>query len=275
MSDSTDTAGDDGATGDGVGVAVGRDGDVAVLSLQRPAAANALDLHGARALRDAVIGIRGDASVRAVLLRGEGARFSAGGDVNWFATRLDDLSEALAEITAAIHDAVAELMALPVPVVVAVQGSAAGAGLALVLAADLAVVGESARFVAAFTGIGLSPDTGTSWLLPRAVGHRRAAEMLLTNRVVDAQTALDWGLVHRVVPDDDVQSEAAALATTLAAGPTAAFAATKELLATSSESFDAHLTRERDTMMRLGWTDDGVEGVAAFVARRPPRFEGR
>jgi len=260
---------------DDLGVSIRRDGAVAVLSLDRPDAANALDLDGARALRDAIIGIRDDASVRAVLLRGEGPRFSAGGDVQWFGTRLDDLPDALAEITAAIHDAVTELTGLPVPVVVAVRGSAAGAGLALVLAADLVVAGDSARFVTAFTALGLSPDTGTSWLLPRAVGHRRAAELLLTNRALDAQTALEWGLVHRVVADEAVDGEARALAATLAEGPTAAYAATKELLAVSSADFDQHLTRERESMIRLGHTIDGVEGVAAFVARRPPRFEGR
>lgn len=257
------------------GVRLTTAGAVAVVTLDRPSVANALDLDAAAALARAVGAVAADRSVRAVVLRGEGPRFCAGGDVGWFAGRTGDLPAALADITAAIHDAVQGLAQLAVPVVAAVRGSAAGAGLALVLAADLAVAGEGARFTAAFGGIGLTPDTGTSWSLPRAVGHRRAAELLLAGRSLDAATALDWGIVNAVVPDERVDTEAQGWATRLAAGPTRALAATKALLASAGDTLGERLVREREAMIRAGATHDGREGVTAFAERRPPRFEGR
>src|SRR5437016_2303982 len=248
-----------------------RDG-VAHLTLNRPDAANGIDLQLAQELLAASLLIAGDRTVRAVLLRGAGARFCGGGDVKSFAAQ-DDLPAHLREVTTHLHAAVGQLVRGEAPVVTAVQGSAAGAGLGLVAASDVVVAGESAKFVMAYTGVGLSPDGSSSWFLPRLVGVGRALELTLTNRVLSAQEALEWGIVTRVVPDDVVQGEAHALATNLAAGPRDAIAAAKRLVHTSlEETLETHLAREADAIVAAAGTGDAVEGIAAFVAKRPPEF---
>jgi 2-(1,2-epoxy-1,2-dihydrophenyl)acetyl-CoA isomerase len=158
-------------------------------------------------------------------------------------------------------------------VVAAVQGSAAGAGMGFVGASDLVVAGESAKFVMAYTGVGLTPDGSSSWFLPRMVGLRRALELTFTNRVLSAAEALDWGLITQVVPDDQLLDEAGALATRLAAGPAQALAAAKRLLHTSlEETLETHLAREAEAISHASGTPEGVEGVAAFVEKRAPVF---
>jgi 2-(1,2-epoxy-1,2-dihydrophenyl)acetyl-CoA isomerase len=143
-------------------------------------------------------------------------------------------------------------------------------------ASDIAVAGESTKFVMAYTGIALTPDGASSWFLPRLVGVRRALELTLTNRVLSAEEALDWGLVTKVVPDDDVAGEAAALAAQLAAGPTRAYAGAKRLIHSSLESsFETHLAHEAEWMARSMGTEDAREGVASFVEKRPAVFRGR
>jgi 2-(1,2-epoxy-1,2-dihydrophenyl)acetyl-CoA isomerase len=249
---------------------------VARLTLNRPDAANAISLTLAQALADATNELVGADEVRAVLLHGAGPRFCAGGDVKGFAAVGDALGEELGLVLDALHRAVSNLAELDAPVVAAVQGSAAGAGLSLVLGADLVVAGASARFVLAYTGIGLVPDGGSTWYLARLVGLRRATELALTNRVLDAREALDWGLVTRVVPDDDVDTEADALVTQLAAGPTGALASAKRLLHRSLQSsLSDQLRAEAIEMVRAGESRDGQEGVRAFVEKRPPQFGDR
>lgn len=249
---------------------------VARLTLNRPEASNAIDLELAQALADATSRLTAADAVRAVLLRGAGSRFCAGGDVRAFAADGDELGELLGRVLEPLHRAVSDLSALDAPVVAAVQGSAAGAGLSLVAGADLVVAAESAQFVLAYTAVGLVPDGGGTWYLPRLVGLRRATELAVTNRVLDAREALDWGLVNWVVADDELAAESERFVTELAAGPTGAYGATKRLLRGSLQAGLAEQLRaEEAAMVRAGESADGQEGVRAFVEKRRPTFGPR
>ena len=248
-----------------------RDG-VAHLTLNRPDAANGINLELARDLMDATLAIQADDAARVVLLTGAGKLFCGGGDVKGFADR-DDLPTYLREVLGPLHVAISNLVRGVAPVVAAVQGSAAGAGMGLVGASDLVVAAESAKFVMAYTGVGLTPDGSSSWFLPRLVGLRRALELTFTNRVLSAAEALDWGLISQVVPDDELQDSAAALAAKIAAGPPQALAAAKRLLHTSLEdTLETHLAREAEAISAASGTSEGVEGIAAFVEKRKPAF---
>jgi len=252
-----------------------RDGAVARLTLNRPDAANAIDVDMASALADAAGALAASHDVRAVLLTGAGDRFCGGGDVRSFAASGDDLPKTIAGILKPLHEAVEELARLDAPVIAAVRGSAAGAGLSLLAGADLVLAAASTRLVMAYTAIGLIPDGGSTWYLPRAVGMRRALELSLTNRALTAQEALEWGLVTRVVDDAALDQEANSLAAQLAAGPTSAFGETKRLLRASLErDLEQQLAAESAGMSEAAKSSDGKEGVAAFVAKRPPDFTG-
>jgi 2-(1,2-epoxy-1,2-dihydrophenyl)acetyl-CoA isomerase len=246
---------------------------VARLTLNRPDAANAIDVALARALEEATATIAQDTSVRAVLLTGAGKRFCAGGDVRSFADAGTGLDDALQSVLAALHPAVATLAGLGAPVVAAIQGSAAGAGLSLVAGADLVLAAASTKLVMAYTGIGLVPDGGSTWYLPRLIGLQRALELALTNRVLSADEACAWGLVTRVVPDGELEQAAETLVASLAAGPTDAFGAAKQLMRASfGATLEQQLARETTLMVAAGASDHGREGVAAFIDKRPPSF---
>jgi len=249
-----------------------RDG-VAHLTLNRPEAANGIDAGLAHDLLAAVNDLASDDRVRVVLLSGNGARFCGGGDVKNFAEHPDDLARHVRGFLPSLHTAITTLVRGDAPVVAAVHGSAAGAGLGLVAASDLVVAGASTKFVMAYTGVGLTPDGSSSWFLPRLIGVRRALELTLTNRVLTADEALQWGLVTRVVADDDVHTEAGALAAQLAAGPRGAIAAAKRLVHTSLEdTLESHRAREADAIVAAASTDDATEGIRAFVEKRAPTF---
>ncbi|HEV3474511.1 MAG TPA: enoyl-CoA hydratase-related protein, partial [Actinomycetota bacterium] len=164
----------------------------------------------------------------------------------------------------------------PKPVIAAVNGVAAGAGVSLAAACDIRIASEEARFTQAFVKIGLAPDSGGTWLLPRLIGYARALELSMTGEMVDAQTALQIGLVSRVVAADVFEKEVAEYAARLAAMPTAALGATKELLrgAVTSDLGEA-LHREAEAQARMGDTADHLEGVTAFAEKREPKFQGR
>ncbi|MDX1605775.1 MAG: enoyl-CoA hydratase-related protein [Candidatus Competibacterales bacterium] len=249
---------------------------VARITLDRPEAANAVNLTVARELLDAALRCQREPAVRAVLLTGQGRLFCAGGDLRDFAAAGDGVGALLEEITTYLHAAVARFVRLDAPLVVAVNGTAGGGGMSLVMAADLVLAAESARFTMAYTAAGLTPDAGTSFFLPRLVGWRRAQELIFTNRRLSAAEALDWGLVTRVVPDEQLADEALAQARCLAAGPSAAYGAAKRLLARSAgNSLEAQLELEARAIATAAASADGREGVRAFLDKRSPRFSGR
>jgi 2-(1,2-epoxy-1,2-dihydrophenyl)acetyl-CoA isomerase len=250
-----------------------RDG-VAHLWLARAQSANSFDLELGRAFLAAAFEVQA-ARARVVLMRGEGKNFCFGGDLKAMVSAGADVRAYLTELTTHLHAGIALLARLDAPVIAAVQGSAAGAGLGLVLAADLAIAARSARFAPAYLGVGLTPDASCTFLLPRAVGSKRAMELLLTNRVLDAAEALDWGLVNQVVDDERLAETAEGWAARLAAGPTGAFGALKRLLGESQPGLEAQLARESDTIAARGASGEGREAIAAFLEKRAPRFEGR
>ena len=247
-------------------------GAVAHFVLTRADAANTMNLQFGREFLAAAQSLQADSSVRAVVLSGEGRNFCFGGDLRGMVASGGDLSAYLSELTTTLHAGLAHLMRMDAPIVAAIQGSAAGAGLGLVLAADLAIAGRSAKFTPAYTGVGLTPDAGCTFLLPRAVGYKRAMELFLTNRVLGAEEALDWGLVNQVVDDDRVEETAAALAARLASGPTGAFGGLKRLLAEAEPGLESQLARESRSIAARGAGAEGREGIAAFLEKRAPRF---
>ncbi|MGW4365167.1 enoyl-CoA hydratase/isomerase family protein [Nocardia takedensis] len=231
-----------------------------------------MDFGGINAGTAALRARRGE--LGAVLLTGSGANFCAGGDVRGFAEAADR-GVHIHGLATDLHDFVRALDSCPAPVIAAVHGWAAGAGMSLVLAADIAIGGESTKLRPAYPGIGLSPDGGMSWTLPRVVGWGRAREILLTDAVLDAEEARDLGILSRIVADDAVLAEAEALAAAVAAGPRTTHASIKALLrrspaATLSEQLDSE--RQNITAAAAGPT--GREGVDAFVAKRKPDFTG-
>lgn len=246
---------------------------VATITLDRPEALNALTIPMKRALLAALEAVAADRSIRAVVLTGAGRAFCAGQDLR---ERLEPGAPPLGEeLRERYNPIVLALRALPQPVVAAVNGVAAGAGASLAFACDLRVAADTARFVLAFDRIGLVPDSGATWTLPRLVGAGRAAELALLGDAVTAEEALRIGLVGRVVPADELPGAARDLALRLAAGAPAALAATKRLLA---DAFDrdlaAALEAEAEAQDALGRTADHAEGIAAFTEKRPPRFSG-
>lgn len=249
---------------------------LARLVLNRPDAGNAMDTALVSALlgHARALGERDD--VRVVVLAAAGRAFCVGGDLKHFASQGDDVARGVRAVADPLHEALELLSSLDAPVVAAVNGVAAGAGMSLVCAADLAIAGESARFTMAYTAAGLSPDCGATWYLPRIVGVRRAAELMLLNDRLDAQAAAALGIVTRVVPDEDLEREVDVVARALATGPTRAYGAVKRLLRTSASStLGAQLAEESATIAGLAAAPDGREGVAAFLAKRAPAFEGR
>jgi len=247
---------------------------VATLTLDRPKA-NGIDLEMGRALMHAAIRCHEDADVRAVVLTGAGSMFCAGGDLKSFVGFGKDLPAALLELTTYLHAATSRLLRMRAPLVTAVNGTAAGAGMSLAISGDLVLAAESASFTMAYTAAGLAPDGSSSWLMPRLIGLRRTQELMLTNRTLSAREAAEWGLVTRVMPDADLQAEAAALAGKLAQGPTRAYGVVKSLLAeTFSTAYEAQLEHEARGIASMAGTPDGQEGVRAFVEKRTPRFTG-
>ncbi|MFZ2510940.1 MAG: enoyl-CoA hydratase-related protein [Gordonia sp. (in: high G+C Gram-positive bacteria)] len=251
------------------------DDGVLEISVSRDSAGNPLDhesiIVGTEALHEVM---RGRTPAHAILLTGQGKNFCAGGNVAGFGAAADRR----AYLRGLAHDLNTFLSALHAtqrPVVAAVTGWAAGAGMSLVLNADFAVGGTSTRMRPAYPGIGLSPDGGMSWLLPRIVGLARARTILMRDEVLDAPTALADSLLSELVDDASVHARARELAAELAAGPAGSYAAIRRLLMGSwSNSFDEQLRAEAESIADLAITGEGVEGVDAFLAKRTPNFPG-
>ena len=248
---------------------------VARVTFNRPDAANALNMQMALDLMHASIQASEDRAVRAVLITGAGKMFSGGGDLKSFAAQGDALPGHLKETALYLHAAVSRFVRMDAPVIVAVNGSAGGAGMSLCLFADLVLAAESAKFTMAYTRAGLSPDGSSTYFLPRIVGVRRALELALTNRVLTAREAADWGIVTKVVPDAELLTQADALARQLAAGATRALGSAKRLMHHSfTESLETQMELEAQAIADAARTRDAREGIAAFIAKRKPAFSG-
>ncbi len=246
---------------------------IATLTLNRPAALNAITIPMKERLLAALGTVGSDRAVRAVVLTGAGRAFCAGQDLK---ERLEPGAPGLGEeLRRRYNPIIQSIRDLPQPVIAAVNGVAAGAGASLAFACDLRIAAEGASFVLAFGRIGLVPDSGASWTLPRLVGAGRAAELALLGDAVGADEALRIGLVTRVVPADALAAEAAAMAARIAAGAPGAVTATKRLLdAASDRDLHAALHAEAEAQERAGASRDHGEGLAAFVEKRRPRFTG-
>jgi len=251
------------------------DGGAARILLNRPDALNAWNEQFGRDLLDAVETVSADESVRAVMIIGAGRGFSSGADLKENRSDgdgLPDLSKRLKEL---YHPIIVGIREAPKPFVAAVNGPAVGIGCSLALACDLIVAAESSYLLLAFVNIGLVPDGGSTAFIPARVGYARAAEMAMLGERIAAEQALDWGLVNRVVPDDSLESEAAALLEKLAAGPTKSYAGAKKLLNRRIYAdLQGQLDAEADAQREQGLSKDFIEGVMAFVAKRPANFTG-
>ena len=249
---------------------------VATITLNRPDAFNALDLELGRELFHASLEVDEDPAVRCVVITGAGKAFCAGGDVKGFADNLPRIGALIKELTTYLHGAVSRLCRSDKPVVMAVNGVAAGGGLSFALSGDLVVAAESARFTMAYSRIAATPDGSSSYFLPRLVGLRRAMELYFTNRVLSAREALEWGLVTRVVPDAALATSVSTLARELAEGPSKAFGAAKRLFHHSTwESLETQMELESQAIAASGHTADFAEGVSAFARKQTPTFRGR
>jgi 2-(1,2-epoxy-1,2-dihydrophenyl)acetyl-CoA isomerase len=253
-----------------------RRGGVFTIMLDRPDAMNAVDKQlGADLL--AALEQAGDPEVRAVVLTGNGRAFSSGADLKaGFDLGPDNRPAVGTALRERFHPIIHAIRELPKPVVAKVNGAAAGIGCSFALSCDLIVAAERAYFLLAFVNIGLVPDGGSSFLIPERVGLTRAAEMAMLGERIPARTALEWGLITRVVADDRLDAEVDALAERLAAGPSRSYAASKRqlnawLFARMADQLELEATLQQEMV----GTDDFVEGVSAFVQKRPPNFQGR
>lgn len=250
-----------------------RHGAIATLRFNRPEALNAIDVPMANAFLAAVQSIAADPGVRAVVLRGNGRGFMAGGDL---ATLRADPVEGAIDILTPLNTALQLLTQMNAPVIAQVHGAAAGAGLSLVLMADYVIAAEGTRFNLAYINLGTSCDVGASWALPRIVGVRQALEIALLGEAFTADDALRLGLVNRVVPGAELDSATAALAQRLANGPTLAYGAMKRLMRASMDhTLPEQLAAEKDAFVHCAGTEDFRAGVEAFHLRQSPQFVGR
>jgi 2-(1,2-epoxy-1,2-dihydrophenyl)acetyl-CoA isomerase len=255
---------------------VERANHVATLTLSRPDAYNALNMPLGRELFEASLELDDDPDIRCIVITGAGRAFCAGGDVKDFVDNLGRIGSHIKELTTYLHGAVSRFCRSDKPVIMAINGIAAGGGFSFALSGDLVVAAESAKFTMAYSKIAATPDGSSSYFLPRLIGLRRAMELYFTNRVLTAREALEWGLVTRVVPDGELKATVAALAAELAQGPTKAFGAAKRLLHQSTwESLETQMELEAQAIAASGRTEDFRAGVTAFAQKATPTFQGR
>lgn len=252
-------------------------GAVGVITLNRPNSLNALTTEVGQEFQAAVGEVR-ERGARAIVVTGAGRAFCAGGDLREMqkiAERQGKVEAFFDEPLGLLNECILLIRSTPVPFIAAVNGAASGGGCNLALACDLVVAGESARFNQAFIKIGLVPDCGGTFILPRLVGWKRAAELMMTGDVVTAGRALEMGMINAVVTDDELLARALAMAEKLAQAPTVAIGRIKELLeASATNDYGGQLELERKAQIQTGLTKDFREGVAAFIEKRPPKFVG-
>ena len=247
---------------------------VALVTLNRPDSNNTLNLQMAMDLLAAAMTCARNTAVRAVVLTGAGRNFCFGGDLRAMTAREGNANDYIRELPTYLHAAISHFVRMDAPVIAAVNGTAAGAGVGLVSMADLALCARGSKFNLAYTRTGLTPDAGTTFLLPRSVGVKRAMELLLLNRSLSAAEALDWGLVNEVVADEQLPARALELAEQLADGAGGAYGATKRLIAHSLGALESQMVLESETIAAHATGAEGAEGISAFLAKRKPQFRG-
>jgi len=246
---------------------------IAVLSINRPEGFNSFDMETASALADSISRAAADDDVHGVVLTGKGRAFCAGADVRWIGGFGDQTGTALRRLARTFHQGVVEIRRMPKPVIAAVNGVAAGGGFSLALACDFRIIERSAVLRQAYTSNGLSIDGGGSYTLPRLVGQARAMEILAFDRPIDSATALAWGLATEISDDGKSVPRALEMAEKIAGSARTSFAASKRLIALSTHSvFEEQLEMEREMLAACGEHPNGREGVAAFLEKRPARF---
>jgi len=260
-------------------VRIERQGAVAIVTLNRPASLNALDSEMSYQLRDGFQRLADSPDVRAIVLRGEGDHFMAGGDIAFFKQSLDlppdERKQKVTELIGVVHEFITTLRTMRQPVLTCVRGNVAGFGMSLVAASDLAIAADNARFTQAYCQIGTSPDGGNTFFLPRAVGTKRAMAMTLLNEPVSADHALAIGLINQVVPDADLEGVTLKLAARLAQGPTQAYARAKQLInSTMGNTLQQQLDAEQERFALCSVSHDFAEGVTAFMEKRKADFTG-
>ncbi|MEM7542865.1 MAG: enoyl-CoA hydratase-related protein [Pseudomonadota bacterium] len=249
---------------------------VGTITLDRPDAANSLNAKMGEELLEVATHCDSDPSVRAVILTGKGKMFCAGGDLKSFVAQGDKMGEHMRYLTTGLHAAVSRFARMNAPLIVAVNGTAAGAGFSLSIIGDLIYAGESAKFTEAYTRIGVSPDGSSSYFLPRLVGPLMAKRLILLNDLLTAEQAKDMGLVVDVFPDDELMAKVTAIAKEFAQGPTKAFGEAKRLVVDSlSNTLETQMEMETRAIAGLAtYTHDAKEGMTAFTEKRKPNFKG-
>ena len=250
-------------------------GAVALVTLNRPESANTLNRQMGMDLLAAALACARNAAVRAVVLTGAGRNFCFGGDLRAMASRETSGDDYIRELTTYLHAAIAHFTRMDAPVVAAVNGTAAGAGVGLVAMADLALCTHGSKFNLAYTAAGLTPDAGTSFFLPRTIGAKRTMELMLLNRTLLAEQALAWGLVNEVVAEEALVPRALEIAEQLAGGASSAYGATKRLVAASLGALESQMVRESEEIAAHAVSAEGTEGISAFLEKRKPQFPGR
>ena len=249
------------------------EGPIATITLNRPKAANGLNAKMASELAEIAQSCKDNAKLRAVILTAGGRFFCAGGDVKEMHSHGDNIGPEIASLADDLHKAISIFSRMDAPLIMAVNGMAAGAGFSLAVSGDLVIASREASFMMAYTKAGLSPDGSSSYFLPRLIGVRRAQELMLTNRTLSAEQACEWGLINQVVEADKVLGAAQELAKRLAAGSLKSHAGVKKLLlCTYQNTLEAQMDLETETIRGCAVSQEGREGVAAFMEKRKPNF---
>jgi len=250
-----------------------QEGAIATLTLNRPKAANGLNALMAQELRNAAKYCDVSDSIRVIVITGSGRFFCVGGDIKEMSSHGDALQTAIKSLADDLHMAISTFSRMDKPVIMAVNGMAAGAGFSLAISADIVFASDAAAFTMAYTKAGLSPDGSSSYFLPRLIGLRRTQNLMFTNKTLNAQEALDWGVVTHVVKSEDLMTSVMEFAQNLAAGSKASNAVIKKLLLTSfNNSLETQMEIEGREIAACAVSPNGLEGIAAFIEKRAPKF---